>query len=56
MSHHFDDGYELFKKYPDLLLVEVWHWAGIGADAEEFVEGYKAARAKRDAFTEESQS
>ena len=59
MFNPFDDGYEQFKTQPDLLLVEVWRLAMAFADhdeAEAFVSGYQAARAKHDAYKAENQS
>jgi hypothetical protein len=57
----FDEGFNLFKQHPDLMLSEVWRKKPIknGSSAEEkatraersaFVEGYLTARHQRDEY------
>ena len=50
------EGEKLHHDQPDMILAEVWHHAPHGcakAERLEFVEGYQAARARRDAFLAE---
>jgi hypothetical protein len=59
MMSAFDEGFDLFKRKPDLMLIEVWRMKPINnnSSAEEkaaravreaFVDGYLSARAQRD--------
>lgn len=48
---YFEQGYELYKQEPDLMLIEVYHrappdWSR--ADQEAFLMGYIAMRRQRD--------
>lgn len=59
MTDPFEQGYELFKQEPDLMLVEVWHrvpsdWSR--ADQEAFLMGYIAMRRKRDEYESETRN
>lgn len=51
----FDEGFDLFKREPELMLTEVWWRAHAkDGDPQEFVEGYKAARKQHDEYKTES--
>src|SRR5438045_9763720 len=63
MTDPFEQGYELSKQEPDLMLIEVWRRAPEGfskgpawerADQEAFLMGYIAMRRQRDAREQES--
>ena len=53
----FDDGYDLFKREPELMLVEVyWHAQARGykkSEQNDYINGYRAARAKHDDYMRE---
>jgi hypothetical protein len=51
-----DNGFELFKREPELVLAAVWRHPDCPremAPALEFLEGYKAARRQRDEYLRE---
>jgi hypothetical protein len=52
METAYDAGAELFKRQPDLLLVEVHH-AAPAKDYHEFVRGYTDARRRKDEYEQE---
>jgi hypothetical protein len=60
MSEAFDAGSEYFKSDPELLLAAVWHVAAKQfpnfEDQKEFINGYTAARTRRDAYHGEKDS
>lgn len=56
MTDKFEEGYELYLRNPDLMLVEVWHctlptWSR--SEQEDFVMGYIAMRRRRDERAQE---
>lgn len=57
MTDKFEEGYELYLRDPDLMLVEVWHWTlptWSRSEREDFVMGYIAMRHRRDEREQES--
>ena len=52
MTSAFDQGFDLFKRAPDLLLAEVCRRHPIETSLE-FMEGYRTARLQHDAFERE---
>jgi hypothetical protein len=60
----FDEGFDLFKRKPDLMLIEVWRMKPINNNSaseekaaravrEAFVDGYMAGRKQRDEYERE---
>src|SRR5262245_36578528 len=53
-NDYFDFGFDLFKREPDLMLVEVWRratsYTGNFGEQHEVVEGYREARRQRDEY------
>jgi hypothetical protein len=54
VSDAYDQGYDLFRREPDLLLATVWNRAvALHRDTDyqhEFVDGYRSARRHFDGF------
>ena len=52
MTDAFNDGYDLFKREPELMLAEVyWRAQACGynnSEQNDYINGYRAARARHD--------